>query len=103
MNALIPVLANADGLFILRLKDDPVYFFMMSAIVIFSICFHEFSHARMALWMGDSTAADSGHLTLNPLKQMGVISLIMFLILGFAWGAVPVDPQKLRSRCRWGE
>ena len=103
MFLMTPVLANTGGLFILQLKENPTYFCLMTMIVIFSICFHEYCHARTALWMGDSTAADSGHLTLNPMKQMGMISVIMLLILGFAWGAVPVNPQKLRSKYRWGE
>jgi len=96
-------LADAGGIFISNLVSNPRYFFTMTLIVVFSICFHEFCHARVALWMGDDTAASRGHLTLNPLKQMGVISIIMFLILGFAWGAVPVDRQKLRSKYSWGE
>jgi len=97
------ILADASGIFITNLASNPRYFFTMTLIVVFSICFHEFCHAQTALWMGDDTAASRGHLTLNPLKQMGVISIIMFLVLGFAWGAVPVDPRKLRSKYRWGE
>ena len=58
-------------IFIQRLFDDPRSFFMLTFIVVFSVCLHEYSHAQVALWMGDSTAADRGHLTLNPLKQMG--------------------------------
>lgn len=75
---------------------------MMAVAVIFSICVHEYCHARVALAMGDTTAANRGHLTLNPLKQMGIISLLMFLFIGFAWGAVPVDERMLRSRYKWG-
>lgn len=75
---------------------------MVALVVIFSICLHEFSHAYTALLLGDSTAADRGHLTLNPLKQMGVFSIIMFLFLGLAWGAVPVDEYRLRSKNPYG-
>ena len=73
---------------------------MITLVVVFSICLHEFFHAWTALQFGDTTAADRGHLTLNPLKQMGPMSIIMFLILGFAWGAVPVNPSVLRARNR---
>ena len=73
---------------------------MITLVVVFSICLHEFFHAWTALQFGDSTAADRGHLTLNPLKQMGPFSIIMFLMLGFAWGAVPVDNYVLRARNR---
>ncbi len=90
------------GLFITRLWESPSEFFLISLVVIFSICLHEYCHAQCALWMGDSTAADQGHLTLNPLKQMGPVSIIMFLVAGIAWGAVPVNPARLRSRYSWG-
>ncbi len=88
------------NLFILRAFTDTKEFFMITLVVIFSICLHEFFHAWTAMKLGDTTAADRGHLTLNPLKQMGPISIIMFLVLGFAWGAVPVDNYVLRARNR---
>lgn len=82
-------------MFINALFSDPVYFLAVVIAVGFSVCLHEFFHAYTALKCGDSTAADMGYLTLNPLKQMGVISLIMLLLLGLCWGAVPVDPNRL--------
>lgn len=91
-----------DGLFIQLMWREPRIFWMITFVVVFSICLHEFFHAFVALKMGDDTAAERGHLTLNPLKQMGIISLVMLLLLGFAWGMVPVDPAKLKSRHRWG-
>lgn len=66
--------------------------------MIFSICCHEYAHARAALWQGDSTAADEGHLTLNPIKQMGIFSLIMLAFLGIAFGSVPVNPARMKHR-----
>ena len=88
------------NLFILRAFSEPKTFCMLTLVVVFSICLHEFFHAWTALQLGDTTAADRGHLTLNPLKQMGPMSIIMFLLLGFAWGAVPVNPGVLRARSR---
>ena len=88
------------NLFILKAFTNPRAFLMLTLVVVFSICLHEFCHAWTALKFGDTTAADRGHLTLNPLKQMGPMSILMFLILGFAWGAVPVDPRVLRARSR---
>ena len=88
------------NLFILSAFTDTKTFLMITLVVVFSICLHEFFHAWTALQFGDTTAADRGHLTLNPLKQMGPMSIIMFLILGFAWGAVPVNPSVLRARNR---
>ena len=85
-------------LFINYLWEDPNFFFMQILIVVFAICCHEYMHARVALWQGDSTAADEGHLTLNPLRQMGPISLVMLAIIGIAWGQVPVNPKRMRHK-----
>ena len=86
------------NLFINKLFTDPEEFCAISLIVIFSICCHEFSHAWMALKQGDSTAADAGHLTLNPFKQMGIMSLVMLAFFGIAFGMVPVNPQRMKHR-----
>lgn len=83
-------------LFIQQLYKNPSYFFMVCLIVIFSVCVHEFCHAWTAVREGDYTLED--HLTLNPLKQMGIMSLIMLALVGIAWGAVPVKRELLRSK-----
>ena len=87
-------------MFIKNLFSDPVLFFAVLISVGLSVCIHEFFHAYIALKCGDSTAADAGHLTLNPLKQMGIISIVMLLLLGICWGAVPVDPKRLDRKKR---
>ena len=74
-----------SGLFITNLWRDPYFFFGAAFLVVFSICCHEFMHAWVAMKEGDCTAADAGHLTLNPLKQMGWFSLLLFAFLGIAW------------------
>ena len=89
-------------IFLSLAKNNPTAFILIVVTLVFSISLHEYFHARCALWMGDSTAADAGHLTLNPFRQMGWISLVMLLVAGIAWGAVPVDPVRLRSRHSWG-
>jgi len=87
-----------DGLFINQVLRNPAFGVTWIAVVIFSICCHEYAHALVAKLCGDDTAAASGHLTLNPLKQMGIFSLVMLLMIGIAWGMVPVNPAKLRGR-----
>ena len=52
----------------------------------------------MALRCGDDTAARAGHLSLNPMVQMGPVSLVYLAILGIAWGAVTVDVSLLQKR-----
>jgi Zn-dependent protease len=66
--------------------------------VIFSITLHELAHGWVALWQGDDTPRRMGRMTLNPLVHMGPWSLLVFALIGIAWGVMPVDP----SRFRWG-
>ncbi len=84
-------------LFISRIGEEPFFVLAWMLVVVFSICVHEFAHAWSALRCGDDTAAAHGHLSLNPLIQMGWGSLVMLVLFGIAWGAVPVDVHRLRS------
>ena len=86
------------NLFLFYLWRDPRLFFAVAIIVIFSVTCHEFCHAWCALKVGDSTAADAGHLTFNPFRQMGWFSLAMLLLAGICWGQVPVNPARMRHR-----
>lgn len=85
-------------MFISMLFESPRMFATALFLVVFSVCCHEFMHAFVALKMGDDTAARCGHLTLNPLRQMGLLSLVMLLFIGIAWGQVPVNRANFRSR-----
>ena len=85
------------NLFAAMAFENPFYYFSWIFVVMFSICVHEYAHAATALRRGDNTAALLGHLSLNPLKQMGVQSLVMLVLFGVAWGAVPVNPRRLKS------
>ncbi|MDD3276042.1 MAG: site-2 protease family protein [Kiritimatiellales bacterium] len=84
-------------MFIQQALTDPTLYFSWIIFVIFSICCHEYAHAYTALRFGDDTAACNGHLTLNPLRQMGIQSLIMLALFGIAWGAVPVNDGRVRK------
>jgi len=86
------------NLFVSLLVEDPFVYFSWILTVVFSICVHEFAHAYTALQSGDDTAARAGHLTLNPLVQMGRTSLFMLLFIGLAWGSVPVEPKRMRRK-----
>lgn len=83
--------------FIGRIAEDPFYVVSWIVVIIFSICVHECAHAWVALRQGDDTAANEGHLSLNPMVQMGGMSLLLLALFGLAWGAVPVDPRRLRG------
>lgn len=68
--------------------------------VIFSITMHELAHGWAAIWQGDDTPRRLGRMTPNPLVHMGPYSLIMFAIIGIAWGVMPVDPSRFRWKRR---
>ncbi len=72
---------------------------------IVSVCLHEFGHAIVAYWGGDTTVKDKGYLTLNPLKYTDIgynLALpVVFLVLGgvaLPGAAVYINHALLRSR-----
>jgi len=66
--------------------------------VIGSIVLHELGHGIAALRCGDPTPRETGHMTFNPVVHMGTTSLIAFLLIGIAWGQMPVNPSRFRGR-----
>ncbi|MGD1043940.1 MAG: site-2 protease family protein [Bacteroidota bacterium] len=52
-------------------------------ILLFSIVVHEVAHGWMALQLGDSTARDSGRLTLNPIPHIDPIGSIAIPLLSY--------------------
>ena len=74
---------------------------------IFSLCAHEFSHALVAYYGGDTSVRDKGYLTFNPLKYThpvySILLPMIFLLLGgigLPGGAVYIETWRLRSK-RW--
>jgi tetratricopeptide (TPR) repeat protein len=72
-----------------------------------SVCLHEFGHAIVAYWGGDTSVKDKGYLTLNPLKYIDpgytLVLPMMFLALGgigLPGAAVYINTGLLRDR-RW--
>lgn len=66
--------------------------------VVLSITLHELAHGWAAVWCGDRTPIETGHMTWNPVVHMGVPSLVLFALCGLAYGMMPVDPSRFR---RW--
>lgn len=76
----------------------PAFVIAWAFWIIFSICLHELSHGWAAIALGDRTPIESGHMTFNPLVHMGGMSLVAFALIGIAWGAMPINPARLRGR-----
>lgn len=71
--------------------------------LVLGITVHEFSHAAMATWLGDSTPRYQGRLTLAPHAHLDVMGSLMFLVGGFGWGKpVQFNPYALRANPRTG-
>ena len=85
-------------MFIENLQKDPQFFFAVIITVVFSVCIHELAHGIAAIWLGDRTPIETGHMTLNPVVHMGPQSLIMLAFAGIAWGQMPVNRSRLRGR-----
>jgi tetratricopeptide (TPR) repeat protein len=72
---------------------------------IFSLCLHEFGHAIVAYWGGDTSVKKKGYLTFNPLKYTdpgySLVLPVLFLLMGgigLPGGAVYINHHKLRNR-----
>lgn len=53
-----------------------------------SVCLHEFGHAIIAYYCGDTTVRDKGYLTLDPLRYTDLQYSILFPILIMAIGGI---------------
>ena len=79
-------------------RTPPEVLLLLVPVLIFSLCFHEFSHAWVAYKLGDPTAKQSGRLTLNPLAHLDPMGSLMILIIGFGYAKpVPVDARYLKN------
>ncbi len=85
-------------MFIDYLQNDPVYYLTVVSTVTVSIVLHELGHGVAAIAQGDDTPLATGHMTWNPLVHMGAMGLGLLLIVGVAFGAMPVNPSRFRSR-----
>src|SRR4051812_37516101 len=72
---------------------------------IFSLCLHEYSHARVAYAGGDTSVAEKGYLSFNPLRYTDAVHSILMPLLflmmggiGLPGGAVYIDRRRLRSK-----
>jgi Zn-dependent protease len=59
---------------------------------------HEYSHALVAVRLGDSTPRDQGRLTLNPIAHIELIGLLLILLVGFGWAKpVQINPRNFKN------
>lgn len=69
--------------------------------VIIAISFHEFAHAWMAVRLGDDTPLRQGRLSLDPLKHLDPIGILMLMFCGIGWGRpVQIDSGNFNPKYR---
>ena len=62
------------------------------------ITLHELSHGLVAYWLGDDTAKRAGRLTLNPLKHLDLMGLVMMVVAHVGWARpVPVNMMNFKE------
>ena len=62
------------------------------------ITLHELSHGYVAWRLGDPTAKNAGRLTLNPIRHIDPMGLLMMLVFHFGWAKpVPVNMYRFKN------
>lgn len=81
-----------------QLQYEKILELLVSALAaLVCICVHEVSHGLAALRLGDRTAKSQGRLSLNPLRHMDPVGLILMVVAHFGWAKpVPIDPRNFR-------
>lgn len=76
-----------------------MHYLFLVPILLISLTLHEVSHGFIAYLLGDDTAYRKGRLTLNPIRHLDPIGLLMFVIFKFGWAKpVPINPYNFDNQ-----
>ncbi|HNX76906.1 MAG TPA: site-2 protease family protein [Candidatus Rifleibacterium sp.] len=79
------------------LFESAFHFLVLVPIILISLTFHEFAHAKMADFLGDPTPDRMGRLSLNPLRHLDFFGTLLLFFTNFGWAKpVIVDPSNFR-------
>ena len=71
---------------------------IVAAAAVLCITLHETCHGLAALALGDPTAKRMGRLSLNPLKHVDPMGLLLLLVAKVGWAKpVPVDARRFKD------
>ena len=71
---------------------------MIAMASVLCISVHETCHGLCAWWMGDDTARRMGRLSLNPLRHIDPVGLIVMVVARFGWAKpVPINMYKFKK------
>lgn len=81
-----------------NLFNNPIEIFVVILALLTALTIHEFSHAWLANYLGDSTAKRMGRVSLNPIVHLDFLGTIFLLLAGFGWGKpVIVNPNNFKN------
>ena len=91
MNSFGDVMRNLDW-------SVPMEILMSIIPALVCITLHELSHGYVAYRLGDDTAKQAGRLTLNPIKHLDPVGLLMMLVFRVGWAKpVPVNMYRFKN------
>ena len=91
MNALADIWNNLDW-------SVPAQLLLRVVPALLCITLHELSHGFTAYLLGDTTARDAGRLTLNPVRHIDPMGLLMMIVFRVGWAKpVPVNMYRFRD------
>mgnify|MGYP000879363001 FL=1 len=78
--------------------DQIVNILILAVILLLSIGFHEYAHARASNKLGDPTPKLQGRLTPNPLAHIDPMGFLLIFIIHFGWGKpVQINPSYYKN------
>ena len=70
--------------------------FVLAALI--AIPMHESAHGLVALWLGDDTAKRARRISLNPLRHIDPVGLVMIAVVHVGWArGVPVNMYRFKN------
>ncbi|MCP4491016.1 MAG: site-2 protease family protein [Gammaproteobacteria bacterium] len=98
MRAFTFVICTMPTMITLLIQQQYALFILIIVALVISLTFHEYGHAIVAKWFGDTTAERAGRLTLNPAAHIDPFGLLMVILVGFGYAKpVPTNPANYRS------
>ena len=78
--------------------DRIVEWLLAGVASLLAISVHESSHALAALWLGDDTGKRLGRISLNPLRHIDPVGLVLMIVARFGWAKpVMVDSRRFKN------
>lgn len=78
--------------------DAMVSTLVLAVAALLCLTVHELCHGLVAWRLGDPTAKNAGRLTLNPIRHIDPLGLLLMVTAGVGWAKpVPVDPRYFKK------